>query len=942
MEHLWAMADVWTEDRLSELGVDDLNLTDEQAYRFMEYVARIQGYKGAVGADISDLPKEAHAFLEKWQAMAIEIKESLDNLNEVLGMNIATVEDFFPLRHQEGAQETSEEEGSVEAEIYRVGAHRTGSFSTVVHNPVVQARQYLTDVSKIIMFGNELISLREKVKTELPNIAKLDPIDDSVPPKPESEKSPAEKVRDEARDFDRIAKEKFNIDPTPELEPEFLENVRMYEKDGGGRQVKDLGQAKLGDFKMKDIPFIGELFEKVGRDWANIVDPMYIVQYMDDNSEVDADGRLYGANANIWARLIVAPTANHKREKEAHQKKTVELMKDFHGEYEALNKILHRVLVADKDAMRIAYDSRMSDAEKASLLGITEKQVGAVNHFANELRTFNQEVAEGMDVRSDLQKISADRRRRFGKLDKKANEGTITDEELAEYKAFAPEFSEHVESSILRKVARVMFEKQAIDAVDFFALFDSRMNSAISSKHYKDSVKQIQAWADHLRSQGQEDNAKWWETKIESNIKGNLFSFENEILDFIALGAQKAAGKKGDAKGKDPKPSSIRESIQYSDIPRMKVRLIEGMQRLQAARVNAFLVGNIGWTMTTQPMSLTLAIRMVGVKEVSASMARFWSKEIDVSDSDVVEIKSGGGLSHLEATGSSFTSDSTRKTKRQVLRDHLSIPAAAMEGYVTSIAYDAGFHYAKNTLGMNDHDAKMHGDFVAAASQSMYDKVTRNSALNSNLLRAWAPMQSYVFSAMSGALDMMNVVGVDRSKAQRVREAVRLMIAQRLWQLILSMMFGDSFPKAIFDPVFSKGTIGSNVPVIGKDIDIMTTKLLPWQKSKEWMGDSAMDRWTSKTLRIAKSAAKGDDHWERELAIYMGQYITPALGIGGTVPASNLFRTMSALKVGEIQGISGRKYKELSQAPAPLKVVGGTIFGTKGIDAPETLRNPRE
>jgi hypothetical protein len=187
---------------------------------------------------------------------------------------------------------------------------------------------------------------------------------------------------------------------------------------------------------------------------------------------------------------------------------------------------------------------------------------------------------------------------------------------------------------------------------------------------------------------------------------------------------------------------------------------------------------------------------------------------------------------------------------------------------------------------------------------------------------------------MSNALDSFGVVGVKRSVQTRLREGARFILAQRLWAIMWSYIFGDRDEKLFLDPTFNKGTFGSNVPLFGKDIDIMFSEQLPWIDPKTWMGDSPPEQFAKSTTRILKAISDPETYpnWERETINYMFRYVTPVFGIGANVQLNNLTDMITAVQNDyEIQDIKGKKYSEYVN-PNAGRFLAGVLFGTKSID----------
>jgi hypothetical protein len=234
-----------------------------------------------------------------------------------------------------------------------------------------------------------------------------------------------------------------------------------------------------------------------------------------------------------------------------------------------------------------------------------------------------------------------------------------------------------------------------------------------------------------------------------------------------------------------------------------------------------------------------------------------------------------------------------------------------MESYLTKVSYLAGQMAAKD-MNLSAHDAHLWAERVAGSTQSMYDHATRTLALDSNLMRAWKPMQTYVFDAASGVLDTFNLTGIDKPGIMRAREIMRFLIGARLMQWLWSVIFGQDWKEAIYNPRHAKTTVGSNIPLFGQEVDIKVSQWLPWIDDQSWKETNAAAQFGSATRRLIRSAARGDDNIGRESLIYAMRYIAPWAGIPGSIPMENFTRMSHAVLFadGMFENIDGSKLDE--------------------------------
>jgi len=877
-------------------------LTKEEGALVVAYAAARQGYSDDVAAlDITALSERAQRLLEDWDVYASQLANEVLALQEKLPFKFTPVEKgYFPMRHFIGQRGAGKSIDALFEEVSGVAASRKGNFEGVIKDPVVQLTEYLRDVTLLLETGKYVASLREDA------IQHADETAAALEKDPES-LSDAEKVAyarlQKIRDAEAYA-EKLGIPKSMWSNPNFYKAVSMLNNDGGGGALKTV---EIGGKKLR---------------WWNTADPFFVFRQMDGLSPDNPDGRAFGAHSRMWRNVVLNGVKRHKSAV-VHEQSEMLMCLRVYGTEESIRDLNHKLadlLLGNKDSRKQAFRARTAN-QLGKSLKLSETEAEFAFWIVQKIKEHHYRIGVNGELRSDLQEIAKDRRARFFELEEKVNNETATDAELSEYMGFAPDAT----SNISRKAIRFLFEKQAIDSKDFFGYYDSLVNASYRSEIFNSIIEKTTAWADYLESKGQVDHAEIWRLKIESNIKGNLFKFEDSLLTFASEQVKKRLGKKV-------------SSLEHTTPERIKVRMVEAMQMLQRARVHAFLAGNIGWSLTTQPSSLSLTIKQVGYWQTARALMQMISGGVNYSDAVVPMIKGKiAGVESFEATRG-FEEYAVRQSLRKKIRNRATWFGSVVEDFTTKWSYLAGENYARETLKLSEEEARFYGDYVAATTQTMYDQVSRNTALNSHIYRALRPMQSYVLTAYSNVLDSLNLVGGDRSAAVRVREVARWLIAQRLWAWLWSVFFGDSAVKAALNPVYSKGTLGSNIPVVGKDVDVFSSQMLPWVDDKTWMQAESHEQFAKNTARILSAVAQNKENWERELAVYTVRYITPWAGISGSVMMENAMETFHAvLSDGDIEGISGRKYAEFSDYENPAKQLAGVMFGIKAIDEPETM-----
>lgn len=925
---------------LDTLSLDSFNLTESQKEQVMLYVAQQQGYDPAVMeqdlVDVKSLPEDVQKMLPIWSQMAKDIANDISKISEELDIPFTAIDGFyFPLRHMTNNDLANTTQEALDISL-RGLSRRTGKYEGVIKDPVQQLELYLKDAARILAIGEAKIAMIDKFK-ENTNLSERIAIVLEKYGQQESLTEYEQNLLNMYTDMQKIDEEsiKMGIPRSAYSSPTFFNRIRRYQRQGGGQ---DLSKAPEGIFDL--LPDgIKQKLKGISDSWANVIDPHFVVQKMDNIDEITDSGNIYGENAALWQRVLQAEALsrfNTGRMKYAQVKLLTPF--DTTEKLDAINDKLYRFIIANRELSLITMTARSLEDfvnNVPSNETLTAEEAKVIYWYATQFKKMKTQLALGSTIRSDVSKIKREERAEFLRIESDLEQGLpVSDDDLKKYNSYSVNMPEGSRGNITGKIMRWMTEKNAINSKDFFGYFDGLLSISNKGGFFYDLTQEIEAWASYLDSKGQTQNAKWWRTKVDSNIIGNMFKFEDQLLSLAAKNIKKVnASVIGDRFDEQ-----THNKLETMTIGEMKASAFNATQILQQARINAFLVGNIGWSLTTQPSSIAFTIKQTDFGTVAKAILGLIQGNRLLSRSDVSRIKSKlEGVDRLEAS-SEFFDINVKQTKRGKLRNVLSSFGGLVEGALTDVSFDAGYMYAKNDLGLTDDQARIHGDFVAATTQSMYSRASRNTALNSELLRFMNPLQTYVFTAMSNVLDSVGVVGRNRSAQRRVAEFLRWLLAQRLMVVLWSMYFGDDFSKALFNPVWSRATVGGNIPIFGKKVDIALSKVIPWQDDKSWQSPGAAETFIKKTETVLKGVANNDENWEREAIKYTARYITPFMGIAGTAPFINMVNLIDAAEDNyRFEGISGRKYAEFEN-PNIATWASGFMFGVKAVDKPEGLR----
>lgn len=964
---------------IETLPTFDRELSTEEQEQFINYILYKQGYTERVtgvdeqGNEIketiepiseNDLQQDLRDYIDAARQQFDSLAEQFDTVKIILEKDYTKLDWYFPLRRKFDVDKVNNttDLNQLKDIATQIFTSRTGNTVGIEPDPVFQVETTIKFYALSINIGKEMQGNLETVKNNIEDVAKAqNKIKNDKPLTDEEQRSLDAYI--ELQNLQSFASdEKISSVRLPEANPLLLDLVNDHIENDVNNETIDLPPLVNVDWIPNET--LKNAAKELAQGWANVVDPHFIIQRMDKlktKTMIDKDGnkiqmplfrkngRFYGSNSTLWA-LVLKAGAKARRADIKEQNFQSKLLRNYKGkDLDKINKVLDIMFMGDNDVKSVVRRGKTPNdlynkiqmfvknnpSRQKDLGSITKEDTEVIFYFGKKLQEHFNLKALSEETIGDLSFIAKEKRKRFFELDRKLSDDnyTPTEKELFEYKAFGGTNNELVNQSIMRKFTRKMFEKKAIDEKDFLGWYNASLSNSNKALELQPIIKLIDSWADYLESIGQTTNAQWWRTKANINLRGQIFKFEDTILNFIASRTKASINT---VFGEQMTGSTI-DAVRNATQDEIKLGIIDGFGWLQRARINAFLLGNIGWNITTQPSSYAFVIKQVGFKKALEQLKI--NQDLDeriINDSDVIGLKSGSkDITGLEAADY-FREQEIFKSKRQTFRNILGSVGSFVERHLTTKAFNAGYTYGKETYGFNETDAIIHGDFVAATTQSMYDRISRNTALNSTLLKFFRPMQSYVFTAYSNVLDTLGAVGVERDASVRGAEAAKWILASRMWTILWSMIFGDDLLKAIYNPQFSKSTIGSAIPLFGLQVDIAMTKTFPWLDDAGWKGDEPSEQWVKQTTRIINAAATGADNFERELMIYTFRYITPALGIGGAVPLQNITKLISAKVNGNsFEDINGKEMDDFIY-DNPLGWAAGVAFGRKAVDTRES------
>ena len=954
---------------VGQLGLMDLNLTPEEAQTAMQYFAYKQGYDPLVQPiEIGMLHPDIQAMLEGetgWNTISAKIADQLADLKEELNIKFSAIQGFyFPMRHAFGEAAGNATVMDLTLESFgRIASQRRGNFDGVIKDPIKQlmgdetGNGYLQDAARIVALGNLIKSRKETLLADPAETARrLEEYNNLSPEeRGETEKPAVVVAKEELQQLEREG-EKLGIQITGATDVLFYDLVSQHE---ANELKQDIFNANLED-RIPDIfkPVVEPILNKIGQGWANSIDPAIMVPWMDgaDTRQIK-DGQIYGANTKLL-HLILRNSAGMADSNYALKQEQGDLLKPVRhnvSRMQEMDVLLSKHLLDDKKSKMFLFSNRKPDAKAIEeKLKVTKFESQVIEWHRDKIVEIKAHIALGNDLRSDLSILERNRRQDFYYLEQRIKEGTATEDEVNQYKAFDPKVDLTPENKRsvqeftrrkLRTLARWAFEETAIDERNFFAYFESASNIADKGDYFHETSTLIENWANYLDSIGQTKNAQYWRDRLNYSIKGDLFKWEDTLIDWMAAISKKTQTY---LTGSDL-DKGLLDGMKAKSNKDIKSDFVKIMAKWQQFMITKNLAANIGWLPTQMSSYALVAPAVINEKgalqalkdSVAGVMGKFNLTEEQVKELSAVSGIKGARkkdiLQMFSFEDSGIYADSAvKRTKRRKFREVAGGFASLVESNLTQASFLAGKSAGIN-LGLNEDQAIIHGDLIAAQTQTMYDQINRNMALNSKLLKTWRPFMSFTYSAWSQANRMAGVTGVQMSRKAKAKAVAVYTASSKLLWLTLSLMFGDDLLKAIFNPTYNKFTPGSFIPLFGKDIDIAISKFIPWMDDESWKKDGMLVQMSKRFGRVLEGYIEGKPNANRNAGYFLTSYVVPGIGIPGSVLMNNFMRMyFSSQDNYEFLDVNGKKYAEFED-PSAIRWVGGTVFGTKAVDKPESL-----
>ncbi len=247
------------------------------------------------------------------------------------------------------------------------------------------------------------------------------------------------------------------------------------------------------------------------------------------------------------------------------------------------------------------------------------------------------------------------------------------------------------------------------------------------------------------------------------------------------------------------------------------LKVLPGTQRKKVAdkitsmRIHGSLVGKLSWNLFTQPSSSALTAKEVAAMQDLYKGAAAWfaaQGDLATERSQVMRIKQAGKKAHMVSGMLDRADYRVYFSPVTKLNDFMSIPMRAIERHLTGWSYMAGA-FKGEKLGYKGKDLATFADVVAERSQSMYNRGSRPTILNSSVVRALFPFQSYSMEMYGHLRELAGMPAAWQvDQRMRVGQAFHLIAGIALWNWINRRMRGSY--------VYSPGTA---VPFIGTHLD---------------------------------------------------------------------------------------------------------------------------
>jgi len=316
--------------------------------------------------------------------------------------------------------------------------------------------------------------------------------------------------------------------------------------------------------------------------------------------------------------------------------------------------------------------------------------------------------------------------------------------------------------------------------LNFFKLMDTYTNAMSNDIFVTPAIENIKVHNSVLRARGLNKAANFWDDYVRTGLVGKSHFIDNK------LGFTK-------------------------DTKKLKV-----LMAFQEARVKGALLGNVTWSMITQPSSLALTVKETGLKNTFLGAYDWFTKKATrdlVKSASSMKIKTGRGANIVYRGMMDQFDNQIYKTKIDKFNDIIGVLASTEEKHLQGLSIAAGLREGKS-LGFKGKDLLNFANNVGEVTQSMYGRESRPLILNSDLTRSVFPFQSFRLEALGHIRQMMGTTGMTASARKRLGMAVNLMTGLTFANFMSRKVRGQN----VFD-------IESVIPFIGADIQAGVQKV---------------------------------------------------------------------------------------------------------------------